>query len=65
MRDFTWATYPLAASSQQMKDSILRTYKSQRPYTTLLRNAFVRKNELFLVYPEEAAATARIPIAAR
>jgi len=65
MRSFTWATYPLGASSLQMKDSILRTYKSQRPYTTLLRNAFVRKNELFLVYPEEAAETVRIPIAAR
>jgi len=37
---------------------MLMTYKSQKPYVFLLRNAFVRKNELFFVYPiaEEAAA---------
>jgi LmbE family N-acetylglucosaminyl deacetylase len=67
MRSFTWATYPLGMTSQKMKDDVLRTYKSQRPYTTLLRNAFVRSNELFLVYPDDeaAASPARLPIAAR
>jgi LmbE family N-acetylglucosaminyl deacetylase len=66
MRSYTWATYPLATASQKMKDDVLRTYKSQRPYTTLLRNAFVRSNELFLVYPEEAATSpALLPVAAR
>ena len=34
------------------KTDVLMTYKSQRPYVFLLRNAFVRKNELFFVYPE-------------
>ena len=53
MRSYTWATYPLASKAQQAKDNVLRTYKSQRPYTTLLRNAFVRSNELFLVYPSD------------
>ena len=61
MRSFTWATYPLAPAAQRVKDSVLRTYKSQRPYTTILRNAFVRSNELFLVYPDEAATA---PVAA-
>jgi LmbE family N-acetylglucosaminyl deacetylase len=63
MRSFTWVIYPLAPSALHAKDTVLRTYKSQRPYTTLLRNAFVRSNELFLVYPAEAAEYARIPIA--
>lgn len=65
MRSFTWATYPLAANALHTKDEVLRTYKSQRPYTTLLRNAFVRSNELFLVYPSEAASAVRLPIRAR
>jgi LmbE family N-acetylglucosaminyl deacetylase len=56
MRSFTWATYPLAATALRMKDTVLRTYKSQRPYTTILRNAFVRSNELFLVYPDDTVA---------
>ena len=63
MRSFTWVTYPLAPSALYVKDAVLRTYKSQRPYTTFLRNAFVRSNELFLVYPSEAADYARLPIA--
>lgn len=50
MRSFTWATYPLTPATLHAKDTVLRTYKSQGPYTTLLRNAFVRSNELFLVY---------------
>ena len=51
MKEFSWATYPLSDRVQQIKTDVLMTYKSQRPYVFLLRNAFVRKNELFFVYP--------------
>ena len=51
MRELTWVTYPLTISVQKQKDAILQTYKSQRPYTSILRNKFVRTNELFLVPP--------------
>jgi hypothetical protein len=37
------------------------TYKSQRPYVFLLRNKFVRRNELFFVYPPVAAHVAATP----
>ena len=50
MRSFAWATYPLSPHVQQVKSTVLMTYKSQRPYNLLLRNAFVRQNELFFVY---------------
>jgi LmbE family N-acetylglucosaminyl deacetylase len=49
MRSLTWATYPLTSAVQKQKDAILQTYKSQRPYTSILRNTFVRTNELFFV----------------
>jgi LmbE family N-acetylglucosaminyl deacetylase len=52
MQAFSWATYGLTAAVQKTKTDLLMTYKSQRPYVFLLRNAFVRKNELFFVYPE-------------
>ncbi|HEX3579127.1 MAG TPA: PIG-L family deacetylase [Thermoanaerobaculia bacterium] len=52
MQAFSWATYGLSTSVQKTKTDLLMTYKSQRPYVFLLRNAFVRKNELFFVYPE-------------
>ena len=55
MKAFSWATYPLSTEVQQVKTSALMTYKSQRPYLTLLRNAFVRQNELFFVYPSDPA----------
>lgn len=48
MRAYRWATYPLSPAVQKRKDALLQTYKSQRPYISLLRNAFVRTNELFL-----------------
>lgn len=70
MRELTWATYPLTAEVQKQKDSLLQIYKSQRPYTSILRNTFVRTNELFLVYDEDSERTmaasadeARIPVA--
>ncbi|HWS71648.1 MAG TPA: PIG-L family deacetylase [Thermoanaerobaculia bacterium] len=74
MRGFTWGTYPLTREVQRAKDALLRTYKSQRPYTYILRSNFVRTNELFFVYepavqvnvvplPATSAATARIAIA--
>jgi LmbE family N-acetylglucosaminyl deacetylase len=50
MRGYTWATYPLTPKLQQLKDAILRTYLSQRPWLYLLRNAFVRRNELFFLF---------------
>ncbi|HEV7425812.1 MAG TPA: PIG-L family deacetylase [Thermoanaerobaculia bacterium] len=52
MQAFSWATYGLTSDVQKTKTDLLMTYKSQRPYVFLLRNAFVRKNELFFVYPE-------------
>ena len=52
MQAFSWATYGLTTAVQKTKTDLLMTYKSQRPYVFLLRNAFVRKNELFFVYPE-------------
>ncbi len=51
MRELTWATYPLTITVQKQKDAILQTYRSQRPYTSILRNEFVRANELFFVPP--------------
>jgi Uncharacterized proteins, LmbE homologs len=51
MQAFSWATYGLSAAVQKTKTDVLMTYKSQRPYVFLLRNAFVRKNELFFLYP--------------
>ena len=56
MRSYAWATYPLTPAVQKQKDSLLQTYKSQRPYISLLRNAFVRTNELFFTYREQATA---------
>ena len=53
MKAFSWATYPLSNRVQQIKSDVLMTYKSQRPYVFFLRNSFVRKNELFFVYPTE------------
>ncbi|SRR5581483_5652145 len=50
MRSYAWATYPLTPEVKKQKDALLQTYKSQRPYISLLRNAFVRTNELFYVY---------------
>ena len=52
MQSFSWATYGLSTAVQKTKAEVLMTYKSQRPYVFLLRNAFVRKNELFFLYPE-------------
>jgi len=52
MKGFAWATYGLTAEVQKTKTDVLMTYKSQRPYVFLLRNAFVRKNELFFLYPQ-------------
>ncbi len=56
MRRFSWATYHLSERAIQVKHDVLQSYDSQRPYLTLLRNAFVRPNELFLVHGE-----ARLP----
>ena len=53
MSAFSWATYGLTADVQKTKTDLLMTFKSQRPYVFLLRNAFVRKNELFFVYPTQ------------
>ena len=68
MQSYAWTTYPLSARVQQAKNDLLMTYKSQRPYVFMLRNAFVRTNELFFVQPRPAAmvgspAPARLQIA--
>jgi LmbE family N-acetylglucosaminyl deacetylase len=47
--NYLWATYPLTPLMQQQKDNLLLLYKSQRPYVFLLRNAYIRKNELFFI----------------
>jgi LmbE family N-acetylglucosaminyl deacetylase len=52
MQQFSWTTYALTKRVQQLKTTLLMTYKSQRPYVFILRNAFVRQNELFYVYPK-------------
>src|SRR5258708_5470502 len=59
MQQFSWTTYALTRHVQQKKTTLLMTYKSQRPYVFILRNAFVRQNELFYVYPKAAATTIR------
>ena len=53
MRSFTWATYAVSPNAQAVKAAMLDAYKSQRPYTYFLRNAFVRSNELFFAYSPE------------
>ncbi len=70
LRTLSWGTYALTNAVQQRKERLLETYKSQGPYVSLLRNTFVRPNELFflgphtLVVPPHAATTAaRIAIA--
>ena len=68
MKGFSWATYSLSAAVQQIKAEVLMTYKSQRPYVFLLRNAFVRQNELFYLYPardEAVASDTRMPVIPR
>ena len=61
MKGFSWATYSLSTAVQKTKADILMTYKSQRPYVFLLRNAFVRKNELFYLYPQKPSVTTAAP----
>ena len=63
MQAFSWTTYDLSDRVQQQKNQVLMTYKSQRPYVFLLRNRFVRRNELFFQYPQIASVSA--PNAAR
>jgi LmbE family N-acetylglucosaminyl deacetylase len=59
MQQFSWTTYSLSESVRQMKTTLLMTYKSQRPYVFILRNAFVRQNELFYIYPKAEATSIR------
>ncbi|MEO6260142.1 MAG: PIG-L family deacetylase [Thermoanaerobaculia bacterium] len=56
MQAFSWTTYGLSDQVQQKKTEVLLTYKSQRPYLFLLRNRFIRRNELFFQYPQLGAA---------
>src|SRR5712691_4574609 len=59
MRSYTWATYPVSTRAQAVKAAMLDAYKSQRPYTYLLRNTFVRSNELFFAYGTETVPVER------
>jgi len=66
MQSFSWVTYALTDRVMQAKNDVLMTYKSQRPYVFLLRNAFVRRNELFFAYPPaEAPVSAPLRAVAR
>ncbi len=65
MRRMAWATYPLTPELRKRKDALLKSYKSQRPYTAILRNAFVRTNELFIVYDDAASQAVASPAGAR
>ena len=58
MRSLEWATYPLNPTVRQKKDALLRTYRSQGPYASILRNAFVRTNELFFVSAPQGSVVA-------
>ena len=58
MQSFSWVTYALSDRVMQAKNDLLMIYKSQRPYVFLLRNAFVRRNELFFQYPTVVADSA-------
>ena len=61
MQSFSWVTYALTDRVMQAKSDLLMIYKSQRPYVFLLRNAFVRRNELFFQYPSVTADAAPEP----
>lgn len=61
MKSYSWATYALSDRVVKVKQNVLMTYKSQRPYVFLLRNKFVRRNELFFVYPHASAPVAAAP----
>lgn len=63
MRSLDWVTYSLSGEVQRKKDVLLRTYRSQGPYASILRNAFVRRNELFFVEREPAVMRASAPVA--
>ena len=58
LRSFTWATYPVSQRAQEVKAAMLASYRSQRPYSYLLRNSFVRSNELFFAYRTRPLGTA-------
>ena len=64
MQSFSWTTYALSDRVMQAKNDVLMTYKSQRPYVFLLRNAFVRRNELFFMYPAMAEPVIAAPLRA-
>jgi LmbE family N-acetylglucosaminyl deacetylase len=64
MKSFSWVTYALTDRVMQAKNDLLMTYKSQRPYVFLLRNAFVRRNELFFAYPPVEAPMRTAPLRA-
>jgi LmbE family N-acetylglucosaminyl deacetylase len=59
MRSFKWATYAVSDEAQAVKVAMLEAYRSQRPYTYFLRNAFLRSNELFFAYTTETLHVAR------
>ena len=58
LRGMDWVMYPLTRALQMKKDALLQSYRSQGPYTAILRNAFIRTNELFFVYKEQPVASA-------
>jgi LmbE family N-acetylglucosaminyl deacetylase len=49
----SWTSYALSERARAIKHEVLESYDSQRPYLTLLRNGFVRPNELFYAHSYE------------
>ena len=61
MRAYTWATYAVSAETQRRKHAALQAYRSQQPYTILLRNAFIRSQELYFAYAPMAVQVEHAP----
>jgi LmbE family N-acetylglucosaminyl deacetylase len=61
-RSYAWASYGVSMDARHVKYEMLQAYRSQRPYSILLRNAFVRSNELFFAYAPMSVQVEHAPI---
>jgi LmbE family N-acetylglucosaminyl deacetylase len=50
LRSHTWTTYSVSGDAQERKHAALMAYRSQHPYSILLRNAFMRASELYYAH---------------
>jgi len=64
MRSYAWTSYDVSRDAQHLKYQMLQSYRSQRPYSILLRNAFVRTNELFFAYAPMSVQVEHAPLVA-